>query len=216
MRRAFASSPERMPAMRVMVNTPSPQGSVGITTNLLPSMTLGCGAAGGNSTSDNVGPLHLINIKRLAYAVRRPEDAYQVPPAAAPRRRSRSARRSPPPSSATWPSAASAWRWLRPQPVRRAGSGSVTAEIVDRFLASRARAGGRSVRLRPQLLRGRGGTSRLPKPARRDQDRRFRLRERRARGHARLPQDLHRPEDDRDAGGPRSGGSHDILVLAQR
>jgi acetaldehyde dehydrogenase (acetylating) len=61
-----------------MVNTPSPQGSVGITTNLLPSMTLGCGAAGGNSTGDNVGPLHLINIKRLAYAVRRPEEAFQV------------------------------------------------------------------------------------------------------------------------------------------
>jgi acyl-CoA reductase-like NAD-dependent aldehyde dehydrogenase len=71
----------RMPSMRVLVNTPSPQGSVGITTNLLPSMTLGCGAAGGNSTSDNVGPLHLINIKRLAYAVRRPEDAFQVPAA---------------------------------------------------------------------------------------------------------------------------------------
>ena len=69
----------RMPAMRVMVNTPSPQGSVGITTNLLPSMTLGCGAVGGNSTSDNVGPLHLINIKRLAYAVRRPEEAFQIP-----------------------------------------------------------------------------------------------------------------------------------------
>jgi acetaldehyde dehydrogenase (acetylating) len=71
----------RMPSMRVMVNTPSPQGSVGITTNLLPSMTLGCGAAGGNSTGDNVGPLHLINIKRLAYAVRRPEEAFQVPAA---------------------------------------------------------------------------------------------------------------------------------------
>ena len=75
----------RMPAMRVMVNTPSPQGSVGITTNLFPSMTLGCGAAGGNSTGDNVGPLHLINIKRLAYAVRRPEDAFQVPAAPPPK-----------------------------------------------------------------------------------------------------------------------------------
>jgi acyl-CoA reductase-like NAD-dependent aldehyde dehydrogenase len=73
----------RMPAMRVLVNTPSPQGSVGITTNLLPSMTLGCGAAGGNSTGDNVGPLHLINIKRVAYMIRRPEDAFVVPPAGA-------------------------------------------------------------------------------------------------------------------------------------
>ena len=58
----------RMPAMRVVVNTPAPQGSIGITTNSGPAMTLGCGAMAGNSTSDNVGPLHLINIKRLAYA----------------------------------------------------------------------------------------------------------------------------------------------------
>ncbi|MCC7174382.1 MAG: aldehyde dehydrogenase family protein [Bryobacterales bacterium] len=78
--RAFA---ERMPAMRVMVNTQSPAGSVGITTNLLPSMTLGCGAMGGNSTGDNIGPLHLINVKRLTYAVRRPEEAFTVPPAGA-------------------------------------------------------------------------------------------------------------------------------------
>ena len=60
----------RMPAMRVLVNTPAPQGSTGITTNVFPSMTLGCGAVAGNITSDNVGPLHLINIKRLAYVVR--------------------------------------------------------------------------------------------------------------------------------------------------
>jgi acyl-CoA reductase-like NAD-dependent aldehyde dehydrogenase len=69
----------RMPAMRVLVNTPSPQGSTGITTNVFPSMTLGCGAAAGNITSDNVGPLHLINIKRLAYVVRKPEDAFEMP-----------------------------------------------------------------------------------------------------------------------------------------
>ena len=69
----------RMPAMRVLVNTPSPQGSTGITTNLFPSMTLGCGALAGNSTSDNVGPLHLINIKRLAYTVRKPEEAFETP-----------------------------------------------------------------------------------------------------------------------------------------
>ena len=41
-------------------------------------MTLGCGAMAGNITSDNIGPLHLINIKRLAYAVRRPEEAFEV------------------------------------------------------------------------------------------------------------------------------------------
>jgi acetaldehyde dehydrogenase (acetylating) len=65
----------QMPAFRVLVNTPSPQGSVGVTTNLLPSMTLGCGAMGGNITSDNVGPLHLVNVKRIAYAVRTAEEA---------------------------------------------------------------------------------------------------------------------------------------------
>jgi acetaldehyde dehydrogenase (acetylating) len=69
----------RMPAMRVLVNTPAPQGSTGITTNLFPSMTLGCGALAGNSTSDNVGPLNLINVKRLAYTVRNPEEAFEMP-----------------------------------------------------------------------------------------------------------------------------------------
>ncbi len=69
----------RMPAMRVLVNTPSPQGSTGITTNVFPSMTLGCGAVAGNITSDNVGPQHLINIKRLAYVVRKPEEAFEMP-----------------------------------------------------------------------------------------------------------------------------------------
>ena len=69
----------RMPAKRVLVNTPAPQGSTGITTNVFPSMTLGCGAVAGNSTSDNVGPQHLINIKRLAYVVRKPEEAFEMP-----------------------------------------------------------------------------------------------------------------------------------------
>jgi len=69
----------RMPAMRILVNTPSPQGSTGITTNVFPSMTLGCGAVAGNITSDNVGPQHLINIKRLAYVARKPQEAFEMP-----------------------------------------------------------------------------------------------------------------------------------------
>jgi acetaldehyde dehydrogenase (acetylating) len=72
---------QRMPANRVLVNTPTPQGSTGITTNVFPSMTLGCGAAAGNITSDNVGPQHLYNIKRLAYAVRTPAEAFETSPA---------------------------------------------------------------------------------------------------------------------------------------
>jgi len=70
---------QRMPANRVLVNTPTPQGSTGITTNVFPSMTLGCGAAAGNITSDNVGPQHLYNTKRLAYAVRTPAEAFDTP-----------------------------------------------------------------------------------------------------------------------------------------
>jgi hypothetical protein len=42
-------------------------------------MTLGCGAVAGNITSDNVGPQHLINIKRLAYVTRKPEEAFEMP-----------------------------------------------------------------------------------------------------------------------------------------
>src|ERR1035437_4794352 len=69
----------RMPAMRVLVNTPAPQGSTGITTNVFPAMTLGCGAVAGNITSDNIGPRNLINIKRLAYIVRQPQEAFEMP-----------------------------------------------------------------------------------------------------------------------------------------
>ncbi|MCL6614693.1 MAG: aldehyde dehydrogenase family protein, partial [Firmicutes bacterium] len=57
----------KKPVFRILVNTPSSQGAIGLTTGLPPSLTLGCGTWGGNSTSDNVGPLHLINRKRLAY-----------------------------------------------------------------------------------------------------------------------------------------------------
>jgi hypothetical protein len=69
----------RMPAMRVLVNTPAPHGSIGITTNVFPAMTLGCGAVAGNITSDNVGPQNLINIKRLAYIARQPQEAFEMP-----------------------------------------------------------------------------------------------------------------------------------------
>jgi acetaldehyde dehydrogenase (acetylating) len=58
------------PVFRILVNTPSSQGGVGLTTGLPPSFTLGCGTWGGSSTSDNVSPLHLINIKRVAYGIK--------------------------------------------------------------------------------------------------------------------------------------------------
>lgn len=66
----------RAPAFRVLVNTPSPQGSTGITTGVFPSMTLGCGAIAGNSTGDNIGPMHLFHVKRIARYVRSAEEAF--------------------------------------------------------------------------------------------------------------------------------------------
>ena len=53
-------------ASRILVNTPSAPGCVGIGSGLTPSFTLGCGTFGGNSTTDNVTYTHLLNIKRLA------------------------------------------------------------------------------------------------------------------------------------------------------
>ena len=60
----------KKPAFRIVVNTPTTLGSIGLTTGLDPAMTLGCGGWGGNITSDNISPLHLINVKRLAYEIR--------------------------------------------------------------------------------------------------------------------------------------------------
>ncbi len=60
----------KKPAFRIVVNTPTTHGSIGLTTGLTPAMTLGCGGYGGNITSDNISPLHLLNIKRLAYELK--------------------------------------------------------------------------------------------------------------------------------------------------
>jgi acetaldehyde dehydrogenase (acetylating) len=60
----------KKPASRILVNTGSTQGAVGASTGLTPSFTLGCGTWGGSSVSENVSPLHLINIKRVAYGVK--------------------------------------------------------------------------------------------------------------------------------------------------
>jgi acetaldehyde dehydrogenase (acetylating) len=65
------------PAYRICVNTPTTHGSIGLTTGLDPAMTLGCGGFGGNITSDNISPKHLINVKRVAYELR---TAYSMVP----------------------------------------------------------------------------------------------------------------------------------------
>jgi acetaldehyde dehydrogenase/alcohol dehydrogenase len=56
-----------MPVSRVLVNSPATQGLMGLTTGLIPSMTLGCGTWGGTSTTNSVSFRDLLNIKRVAY-----------------------------------------------------------------------------------------------------------------------------------------------------
>jgi acetaldehyde dehydrogenase (acetylating) len=113
---------EDKPAFRILVNTMAAMGAVGSTTGLVPAMTLGPGTWAGSSTSDNIGPLHLINIKRLAREVREHVRAADVAPgAAAP---------PPPPVPATAPLPAA----RREEPVPAAAARpSWTAEEVARY-----------------------------------------------------------------------------------
>ena len=113
-----------MPASRIPVNTPTTHGAIGFSTALPPSMTLGCGSWGGNVTSDNVSPLHLMDIKRVAFETRpvaskRPAVAAQ--PTAMPQTQPATA------SAPRIPSAAQAPKVSRED----------IAAIVDRFLANR-------------------------------------------------------------------------------
>lgn len=57
-------------AFRIIVNSGTTFGGIGATTGIVPSMTLGCGSLGKNVTSDNIGPEHLINKKRVAFGIR--------------------------------------------------------------------------------------------------------------------------------------------------
>ncbi len=60
------------PVFRILVNTMGTLGAIGLTTGLMPSLTLGSGGVGGSITGDNVTAYHLINIKRLAYEMSSP------------------------------------------------------------------------------------------------------------------------------------------------
>jgi acetaldehyde dehydrogenase (acetylating) len=70
---------KQMPASRVVINSPTTHGAIGFSTDLAPSMTLGCGSWGGNVTSDNVSPIHLMDIKRVAFETK-PVSAKAVSP----------------------------------------------------------------------------------------------------------------------------------------
>ena len=63
----------KIPVSRFLVNAPAALGGIGAATNLFPALTLGCGAVGGSSSSNNVSPLDLINIRRVAWGVDAPK-----------------------------------------------------------------------------------------------------------------------------------------------
>ena len=114
----------KKPAFRICVNTPTTHGSIGLTTGLDPAMTLGCGGWGGNITSDNISPRHLLNLKRLAYGIR-------PPAASAPAKAPAAERPAAPPSTLE----------SLPKAPAKPASTSISAEAlvtrVDQFLASR-------------------------------------------------------------------------------
>ena len=58
---------EAMKVGRVIVNSPSSQGAIGDIYNTnTPSLTLGCGSFGRNSTTSNISSINLLNKKRIA------------------------------------------------------------------------------------------------------------------------------------------------------
>ena len=143
-----------MPASRITVNTPTTHGAIGFSTALPPSMTLGCGSWGGNVTSDNVSPLHLLDIKRVAFETRPVKSAR---PAIA-----TSAVATPlaPSASSYSPApAAVAQRSVQRQAVVGSGPGKINREdiaaIVDKFLAGRQpeEPSGRTIESRQQPQR---------------------------------------------------------------
>ncbi|HEX9629567.1 MAG TPA: hypothetical protein VF961_06070, partial [Pyrinomonadaceae bacterium] len=121
-----------MPAARITVNTPTTHGAIGFSTALPPSMTLGCGSWGGNVTSDNVSPLHLMDIKRVAFETRPVKSVRPAVSSSTTAAPARPAQQSVPQPATT--------RATATQPVA-AGPGKINREeiaaIVDRFLAGR-------------------------------------------------------------------------------
>ena len=72
--RKFAA---KIPVSRFLVNTPAALGGIGASTGLFPALTLGCGAVGGSSSSNNISPLDLINIRRVAWGLGEKKESHQ-------------------------------------------------------------------------------------------------------------------------------------------
>ena len=69
----------KIPVSRFLVNAPAALGGIGAATGLFPALTLGCGAIGGSSSSNNISPLDLINIRRVAWGLKEEPHIPQAP-----------------------------------------------------------------------------------------------------------------------------------------
>jgi len=67
------------PVFRILVNTMGTLGAIGLTTGVMPSLTLGAGGVGGSITGDNITVHHLFNVKRLAFETAPPPDMALLP-----------------------------------------------------------------------------------------------------------------------------------------
>ena len=67
-----------IPVSRFLVNAPAAQGGIGAATKLFPALTLGCGAVGGSSSSENISPMHLINIRKVAWGRTNEDDLVEI------------------------------------------------------------------------------------------------------------------------------------------
>jgi acetaldehyde dehydrogenase (acetylating) len=132
-----------MPASRVTVNTPTTHGAIGFSTALPPSMTLGCGSWGGNVTSDNVSPLHLMDIKRVAFETRPVQSKRPAVPATT------ATVTAPPPPATRSPVAAISGAKVGREEI---------AAIVDRFLAGRVDAPTTTVAASQQIAETEAGS----------------------------------------------------------
>ena len=156
-REAAVQYGNEMPASRITVNTPTTHGAIGFSTALPPSMTLGCGSWGGNVTSDNVSPLHLMDIKRVAFETR---PVQSKRPALAAQSLAQPATQS---ATISQPTAV-----VTPAATAPSGTGTPKvsrqeiAAIVDRFLANRPEAVPPPVPRPDQSGSGNGGEARKP------------------------------------------------------
>ena len=67
-----------IPVSRFLVNAPAAQGGIGAATKLFPALTLGCGAVGGSSSSNNISPMDLVNIRKIAWGKTKEDDLVEI------------------------------------------------------------------------------------------------------------------------------------------